>query len=103
MHKLRRDIAAWANEHMELNPDDSSHYRYWSRGWIKDDQHLLLKLRLCEHETGADIVVLSCPVGYGADEAHWNGVNLGYTRSVEQVEQLCSWLALQAGVFRGEL
>jgi len=90
---LRDEIIEWA----KANMDDKSHdsiYPMFEKIWVNQIEHMLLKLRLCVHDSGADIVVLSCSASYGLNEDDWHGTRLCNAKSVEQIQNLFDWLRM---------
>jgi len=71
-------------------------YPMWEETWCVEDEHKVFRLRLCGHDAGADIVIMSCPFGYGANEEAWNGANFGRAQSVEQIAAMYAWLRSKA-------
>src|SRR3990167_10763906 len=89
--QLCDEIKKWADLNMIRNLDRSL-YTMWEKIWCCHPQHRNLKLRLCHHDNGADIVILSCPGGYGATDSDWDGINVGSAKSVEQIVAIYKWL-----------
>lgn len=85
------ELSKWADVHMARKPGSTS-YPMWEKTWCVNGQNLLLRLRLCENDSGASIVVLSCLGGYGAIENEWQGVNLGNAHSIKQIADIYAWL-----------
>jgi len=62
----------------------------YERIWLGKSQ--LYKVRVMVGFLSADIVLLSCPRGYGANEDEWRGLNMGNLQSANQLKLLDAWL-----------
>ena len=75
----------WAEQHMFRVETDI--YPMWEIIWFLHDKHEMVKLRFMGHDNGGDIVILSCPGGYGAKEDDWSGCGVGYAHSAEELSK----------------
>jgi len=84
-------VAAWADAHLTRQPGDSP-YALWEKTWILKWQHHMIRLRLCQTDMGADIVLGSCSASYGANEDDWHSANMGHVRTIEPLQKLYDWM-----------
>jgi hypothetical protein len=64
------------------------------------EREAVCKVRLLEVDSGYEIIVLSCPFGYGADEANWIGINFGVIDTKEEavaIPKIIEWIIERTG------
>jgi hypothetical protein len=96
----RASIQQWAKANLEVKGDSGKGpYPTWERMWIDNESCCteLRVFRLCENDIGADVVLCTCPGGYGANDEDWRGINMGHVTEVEEFIELWRWYRNQYG------
>lgn len=93
MNKLVEEIREWSGKHLKQEEAYGQPFAgMWGKTWFKSAEHLLVKMRVVEHDFGGWIILLSCSASHGANESDWKGINLGDIKSTQQLDRLLEWL-----------